>query len=458
MTPMTAITIQEMTEQATAEVLGLLFEDDQRTVIVDSPPGAGKTRLVETVASFACARGLKVTVVVPTNEQAFDLVRRLMDNFLANNVKLWLAHGRRLPDDLASRSDRRSLFLNEWGHAPCPDILVATVSKLGTGVVDFLVSEPSFDLLVCDEAYQVTFGDFMPLAHLARQYLLVGDPGQLRPTLNGVDLRRFEAALHKVHWPVSRELLRRNPSIPRVQLPVSRRLPHDTVKLVQPCFYPDMPFVAACDDQERRLTFAAKGMGGGAIDIALDRMTASDTIVGLILPESVIPTRDVDRDVVQTMAGVVERLLHRGAEWTGNRQLRARDIGCVDPHVVSNDALRQELAARGLPADEIMVEVPELWQGLERPVMVAKHPLTGQRRLTEFALESGRWCVSLSRHLLGCVIVGREGIGATLDRHQHDCAARAMGSDDTEWEGVLAHRRMWDELSQRGRLIAAQPV
>jgi len=231
-------------------------------------------------------------------------------------------------------------------------------------------------------------------------------------------------------------------------------LSQDTVEIVQPCFYPDMPFRSAAEDRERKISFAATGVGGGAIDDGLDRLAAGESIAALVLPAATFPVIDVDREAVSTMVGVVERLLDRGAEWAGSRRLMPRDIGCVDPHVISNQAIREELAARGLPADEIKVEVPELWQGLERPVMVVRHPLTGHSRLSGFAIEAGRWCVSLSRHLLGCVIVGRDGIQRALDLHQHDCAARALGGDDADWSGLLAHRRLWDNLSQRNRLIA----
>lgn len=237
---MDATTVEEMTKSATSEVLRLVFGDGNRLVIVDSPPGAGKTHLVESAVSLAREWGMSAAVVAPTNEQAFDLVRRLLDHFRSTKVELWLARGRQLPEDLARRPDRQSPFRNSWGGTRGPSILVATVSKLGNGVVDYPIHEPSFDLLVCDEAYQVTYEDFMPLAHLARQYLLVGDPGQLAPPLDGVDLRRFNAAAHKVHWAAPTELLRQHPTIPRVQLPVSRRLPRDTVEIVQPCFYPNM--------------------------------------------------------------------------------------------------------------------------------------------------------------------------------------------------------------------------
>ena len=100
-----------------------------------------------------------------------------------------------------------------------------------------------------------------------------------------------------------------------------------------------------------------------------------------------------------------------------------------------------------------MVDTPEIWQGLERPVMIAKHPLSGLRRFDEFSLEPGRFCVMLSRHQLGCIVVGRDGVGDALESHSHDCARRALGAENAEWAGWRAHSYVWNRLEQRGGLF-----
>src|SRR5262245_57298040 len=50
-----------------------------RGVVVTSPAGAGKSRLVATAADRARDRRLRVAVAAPTNEQAFGLVRMISD-------------------------------------------------------------------------------------------------------------------------------------------------------------------------------------------------------------------------------------------------------------------------------------------------------------------------------------------------------------------------------------------
>jgi hypothetical protein len=100
-----------------------------------------------------------------------------------------------------------------------------------------------------------------------------------------------------------------------------------------------------------------------------------------------------------------------------------------------------------------MVQTPEVWQGLQRPLMIVKHPLSGVAEPTGFELEPGRLCVGLSRHQLACILVTRDGIGEALDRHQHDCEHRPLGAEDIQWEGWSANRKIWAELEDHDRLF-----
>lgn len=106
---------------------------------------------------------------------------------------------------------------------------------------------------------------------------------------------------------------------------------------------------------------------------------------------------------------------------------------------MSGEQTAQLLRQRGIPTGETHVVTPEIWQGVERPVMVVKHPLSGLNRFNSFHLEAGRFCVMLSRQQLGCIVVGRESIGLRLVEHRHACGERPFGGEDVEWSGWQAH-------------------
>jgi hypothetical protein len=442
-------TVSTLSHRATDEVLDLTLRRGEPVVIVDSPPGAGKTRLVESVSALAAHHGLRVAVAAPRAEQTYDLVRRLLRNFAGLPVQLLQSGERQLPADLEANRNLPPPATHPAGLSPGAGVIVATAAKLGISAPDF--PSGAFHLLVVDEAYQLPYKDFGPLALVAPQVLLVGDPGQLPPLVR-VDIARFEAARTKVHWPAPRELLRRIPTIPVVKLPASRRLPQDTVDLIQPAFYPTLPFVSAALPHERQFGFAAAGLGT-PIDRALDLLAGGATIVALLLPPRQPGAPPVDDELAALAAEVARRLLDRGAEWVGERVLTEGDLGCSAPHVATNAAIAGHLARRGIRTDALMVDTPEIWQGLERPVMLVEHPLSAQRRFDAFGLEPGRWCVQLSRHQLACIILGRDGIGDALEAHGHNCADRPMGADNTEWSGWRAHEQLWSSLKRMGRLV-----
>jgi len=66
----------ELAEQAAARIL-LDLGRATRGVVVDSPPGAGKSTLVVRVAADLAEAGERVMVVAQTNEQVDDLTDRL---------------------------------------------------------------------------------------------------------------------------------------------------------------------------------------------------------------------------------------------------------------------------------------------------------------------------------------------------------------------------------------------
>jgi hypothetical protein len=441
--------VAALTQQTTDEVLDLVLRQGRVATIVDSPPGAGKTRLVESVAAVAARFGLRVAIVAPRAEQTYDIVRRLLSGFPGLPVQLLQSANREIPLDLATNGNLPTPAPNPLALRPGPGVVAGNAAKFGISVPGF--PPRAFDLLICDEAYQLTYKDFAPLAIVARQVLLVGDPGQLPPLVK-VDIARFEAARSKVHWPAPRELLRRFPAIPVVRLPASRRLPPDTVDFVQPAFYPDLPFVSAALRSERRLAFAAAGLGT-PVDRTLDLLTSGATIVGLLLPPREPGAPPVDAELAALAADIARRILDRGAQWIGERRLTEADLGSSAPHVATNAAVTGQLRRRGITSPALMVDTPEIWQGLQRPIMIVEHPLSGLGRLDAFGLEPGRWCVQLSRHQLACIIVARDGIGDALESHEHNCADRPMGATNAEWLGWRAHQALWTGLASRGRLL-----
>ena len=410
-------------------------------VRVDSPPGAGKTGLVvRLIAQSFGLMGERVAAATQTNQQAQDLARRLCARYPTLPVILLHRTGQKPPSDLQQIANLS--FEERPKDLPSgPCAVISTAAKWTYYPAD----GPMFDLLVIDEAYQLTESRFLPIANLARRLVMVGDPGQLPPIVS-VEIERWSDNPMGPHIAAPHVLLARHPGITLHPLTHSRRLVHDTVQLVQPIFYPNLHFSALDPEGSRALILPGSGED---IDAPLEQAASGASIVGVPLPER--HTGEQDHALASHIATLITRLLVRKAEirdYFGQRPLTPSDIGVVCPHISQVSAIQELLPAS---ASDVLVETADRFQGLERSVMFVWHPLSGRASCTDFALQPGRMCVMLSRHRIACFLVGRQGIEATLDNHAPSGNRELGVAEDAEHTGWLAHRRLMQALQSAGR-------
>jgi hypothetical protein len=161
-----------------------------RGVVVPAPAGAGKSRLVVTAVDRARARGRRVAVAAPTNEQAFGLVRTIANVHCAGRsdraVTFVPASTVSLPDSIRTLAGvREEKAKDASGH----DLIVGTLSKLGDAFARGDLRP--FDVLLIDEAYQADSAKYFAVGGLAPVHLLVGDAGQINPFATVADPGRW---------------------------------------------------------------------------------------------------------------------------------------------------------------------------------------------------------------------------------------------------------------------------
>lgn len=414
-----------------------------RLVIVKAPPGSGKTRTLLRTATYAQNRGLSVAIGAQTNAQADDICRRLARDHSSVRVFRFAAKGGD-PQDLGPNVS----WVTETAALPAGQrcIVVATVAKWG--MVNLVAP---FDLLFIDEAWQMKWADFMLCGQVSERFLLIGDPGQIPPVVP-IDASRWETSERPPHFPAP-EVIINDPELPRtarvLALPASRRLPHDTVGLIHP-FY-DFDFDAWAGPGERSVRVDVKG--GDGMDRAM-QLLATGSVVAVTIPTpDAGPPLERDEEVAATAAKLVMRILQQGARVRDDgaeRALAPKAIGISSTHRAMNTALYLALPEplRG----RVIVDTPERWQGLERDVMIAVHPLSGVVRPSEFDLETGRLCVMASRHRAALIIVSRDHVGDTLAR-TIPSAAQAVGRPDVAGRGHKVHTDLWGALEREARVV-----
>lgn len=334
-------------------------------------PGSGKSRLVALVSAALAHRvGLRVAVAAQTREQAAELARRIT------------AVSDRAALIVRSSAGKKPAGINEvrtvsgrsvrWSRSTGGEILIGTTAR-------WLYVDPNVaaaDVLVVDEAWQCTYADLGALGALARQVVCVGDPGQVAPVVTG-SIDRWEGQDTGPHQPAPAALQAAHGDAVTVhELTNSWRLGPQTCELVSQHFYPHMPFTSRRPDES---VIAPNGM---------------------VLPE--ISSRAVeakngptDPALLTALADRVRELTwHQYRRGTACQPLAPQDIAVVVPHVAQAGAVRALLAA--LP--DVLVGTVNGMQGLERPAVVALHPMAGYRTAEPFAMDAGRMCVTLTRH------------------------------------------------------------
>jgi energy-coupling factor transporter ATP-binding protein EcfA2 len=384
-------------------VLRDLATSEQRGVVVDSPPGAGKSTLVVRATGVLAATGATLMIVAQTNEQVDDLIERL-------GVKHpTLPVGRLSAVDYAASERVRDHPACRVG-AKVPDLGGPPVT-IGTAAKWATVTEGTWPWAIVDEAYQMRSDALLRVAPRFERALFVGDPGQLDP-FSTVEVDRWTGLSWDPMQSAVAVLLRHNPTLPVHRLPVSWRLPASAAPVVAAAFYPFTGFRSGTGPGDRRLTFTEPASTD--VDRVLDVAAAT----GWGLHE--LPARftvRTDAEAAAACALIAARALARGAlavSETGETPLTADRMAIGAAHRDQVAAIRSFLPAH---AREITVDTANRLQGREYDLTVVLHPLSGRRDATAFHLESGRLCVLTSRHRHACVVVARAGIAELLDAH-----------------------------------------
>ncbi|MFD8612996.1 AAA domain-containing protein [Streptomyces sp. NPDC059631] len=396
--------------RATEAILRDTLHGTHRGVVVDSPPGAGKSTLVVRAALELAAAGRPLMVVAQTNAQVDDLVVRLAEK--EPELPVGRLHSSDSdPYDKALDALENVRTSAKAGDLAGLDIVLSTAAKWAHVKTD----EPWRHAIV-DEAYQMRSDALLAVAGLFERALFVGDPGQLDP-FSIVGGEQWAGLSYDPSASAVTTLLAHNPELPQHRLPVSWRLPASAAPLVSDAFYPYTPFRSGTAAGQRRLGFAVPSDGSGP-DRVIDE--AAESGWGLLeLPARHTPR--TDPEAVRAVAAVVARLLERGGAALSERApeepapLTADRIAVGTAHRDQAAAVRAALASVGVT--DVTVDTANRLQGREFDVTVVLHPLSGRPDATAFHLETGRLCVLASRHRHACIVVCRAGVSELLDEH-----------------------------------------
>ena len=397
---------------AVVEAAWEAFISPARLTGVQSPPGAGKSTLVRTLAyRWVSEERPQLPVVAQTNAQADDLSVDLAAELAGIGQTVGRLHGADYVVDprLLAAGVQCSKSIAALNNC---QVVIAPAKK-------WAYADGRWDAAIIDEIYQMRSDQLLPLGHSFGRLLTVGDPGQLNPFTTGpADL--FRGRPFNPIESAADTLRLTNPDAFWLTMPVSWRLPPEAATAVSQAFY-ITPFSSGVRPGVRRLHVppqVSAPLGNRALTAA-----AASGWALVELPEAHLPR--TDPEAVEVIVDLVVAYLDAGLALSDEsclmRPLGLDDIAVAVAHTAQRGHIRtrldRALVSRGIPPGSIVVDTANRLQGREFQVTIAWHPLSGRRDASEFHLEAGRLCVMLSRHRHACVVVARAGIREQLERH-----------------------------------------
>jgi hypothetical protein len=405
-----------------------LLSGAHRGVIVDSPPGAGKSTLVVELAKRLADTGEPVMVVAQTNEQVDDLVDRLATAHKASGLTIGrLSASGYVPTERVVRhlggpesADGSVTVVGKVADLGAPAVTVATAAKWAR-IGEVAWPEGGWRWAIIDEAYQMRSDGLLAIAprFAGGTALFVGDPGQLDPFAT-IDGDRWAGSAWDPTDSAVAVVRSHNPDLPVHRLPYSWRLPATAAPLICAAFYPFTPFDAGSTVTDRAMKLPGAGTPN-PIDQTLDLAAETGWALYELPAKHTVRT---DAEMLEACARLAARLVRREAvvfdpSYAEGRPVTAERIAIGAAHRDQVAGIRAALDRSGEDVRAVTVDTANRLQGREYDVCIVLHPLSGRRDATAFHLETGRLCVLLSRHRHACVVVARAGIPALLDAHPH---------------------------------------
>jgi uncharacterized protein len=364
-----------------AELMAFLLKADGVGLSLQGPPGTGKTTVISELIAALVSAGQRVAVSSNSNaaiNHVLVKVQGCLDQSASDAQVVKASSGSSHTSDKKALADSRAQALKEADLPKVPAVLGGTVFTL---VKESYDAAP-FDLLVIDEAGQMSLCNLMYLSRVARNILLVGDQQQLsqpsradHPGESGLSCLDYVMQDHDVV-----------PHDRGVFLATSWRMPPPLTQLVSELFYEGQLQAAAANSAN---TVTWQGPAQGLLFQPVEHRgnsTGSD-------------------EEVDHIAALVEQLHGRPYQLANGEQgtLSREQILITAPYNVQVNRLQRRLGTKA------RIGTVDKFQGQEAPVAI--HSLTASDgesapRGLDFLLSPNRLNVAISRAQCLSIVVG----------------------------------------------------
>ncbi|MEC7737855.1 MAG: TM0106 family RecB-like putative nuclease [Cyanobacteriota bacterium] len=374
---------------ATAELIErFLQKADGICLSLQGPPGTGKSTVTGELIAQLVEAGQHVAVSSNTNEAINNLLLKVQDRLDARSssslvVKVVSSYSEKA--DVKALAGSRAQALQEKNLSSIPAVLGGTIFTFVKEAYD----ETPFDLLVIDEAGQVSLSNLLYMSRIARNILLVGDQQQLSQPNRAAHPE--DSGLSCLDYVMAKEPV--VPSDRGVFLATSWRMPPALTQVVSNLFY-EGKLQAAAANSANQVDWSGQGQG--------------------LLFESVHHSGNStdSEEEVERIAALVNQLygqpyerakLVNGEMTTVRGELGQHDILITAPYNMQVNRLQKRIG------NKARIGTVDKFQGQEAPVAI--HSLTASDgdsapRGLDFLLDPNRLNVAISRAQCLSIVVG----------------------------------------------------
>ena len=405
--------------QRRAIALALAAED---YLLVQGPPGAGKTCTIARMVRALRARQQRVLLASFTNRAVDAMIDALDREDLEGVV--------RLGSGAATSAHLRFTGLMQRAaeaHLAEPEAIAALLD--GAGVVAGTVATLAaagydaqrFDVAIVDEASQLTVPDVLAALRLARRFVLVGDDRQLPPLVQSAEAAAMEEGLATPLFTLLRDRLSEDGAEGLVMLEDQYRMNAEI------CAFPSQEWY------EGRLKPATEEVARGRL--ALNLAAVPPTLRPVLDPERPVVFVDVaplGGDVPRTSTGeaCAVRDLCVALVAAG---VPSHALGVIAPYRAQVALIRNLL--RGAGYGDLVVDTVDRFQGSERAAMLLSL-VGGTGQVGRLLQDERRLNVALTRARHKLVLLGdaRELRADPLYERLLDALAPPVPGDDLATE------------------------
>jgi predicted RecB family nuclease len=378
------------------DALTRLTSGPEGTVVpIQGPPGSGKTYQAAQLIRRLVAAGKRVGVTANSHSVIIGVLKR--EKALGGSSPVRSIH---LCDETADDGEPGALELSKDKPKTRQRLADGDVNVVG-GTPWTWAAEPfigSVDVLVIDEAGQVSLANALAVARAAKTLVLLGDPAQLDQPQKGVhppgaDVSALEHLLGEDHLTI--------PADRGIFLPETRRLHPRICNFISAVFY------------EGRLR-PSEGLG-----LEKQRIDGPGIFLGAglrFVPVAHRGNTNLSAEEVAVVATLVDQLIspESRATYTDNkgaqRPITGADVLVVAPYNAQVAALR-----RVLP-ESVLVGTVDKFQGKEAPVVIysmASSTAEDAPKGLEFLCSLNRLNVAISRAQAIAVLVASPDLPRT---------------------------------------------